>query len=58
MVAGGYTVGTTIYSGAGMSFPVLTCNRITLTGTGTPAGNLTLTGDLQVTNRSPAAAMC
>jgi hypothetical protein len=50
VIAGGYTVGTTTYTGSGMSFPVLTYNRITLTGSGSPAGNLSLTGDLQVTN--------
>jgi hypothetical protein len=50
VIGGSYNVGTTTYTGTGMSFPVLPYTNMVLTGDGSPAGNLTLTGSLTVTN--------
>ena len=50
VIGGSYSVGTTTYTGTGMSFPVLPYTNVVVIGDGSPAGNLTLTGGLTVTN--------
>ncbi|MEP7325413.1 MAG: hypothetical protein ABI836_05640, partial [Gemmatimonadota bacterium] len=48
VIGGSYSVGTTTYTGVGMTLPVLAYTNLVLTGSGTPAGNLAVSGDLTV----------